>query len=455
MQKRRDLLRAAGIAALTAAMTWSMPAITTAQDSNPEAAAALGPVEGEIRFSWWGGQLRNQKTDEILQLFEQENPGVSVVRENADWTPYWERLTIQVAGKNEPCTIQMQTRWLATYAKPDILRPLDDLVESGALDVTGIPEPVLNSSRGADGKLYMIPSGVFYFALMRNVQQAEAAEAAAGIEPLEYPYSWEDFETYLRAVKDHLPEGTVPSRNMGSLQDAFVVWVQSRGEKVFDGTNVAFSKETATEWFAFWDKLRDEGLTESPEEMMAEVGAMTEESGLPNGRQMIGVAPPNQLGSVQKIADTVQPGSKIDIMLYPTGSDGTVGIDLGANGIAIGANCPPEKLPASVAWINFFTQDARAAQIYQSDNGVVAIDALAEAQATNPETQPTQVRMIEIYRQAAPTAKPVFWPAGGYQALTENLGRANEAVAFDQLSPEQGAEQLMADLQQQIDNAAR
>ena len=451
MQLKANLLRAVSAGAL--AMVVYMSGGVVAQDANP--AAALGPIEGDIRFSWWGGQLRNEKTDKILQLFEQENPSVAVARENADWGPYWERLTIQVAGKNEPCTIQMQTRWLATYAKPEILRPLDDLVASGALDVTGIPEPVLNSSRGADGQLYMIPSGVFYFALMRNVQQAEAAEAAAGIEPLEYPYSWDEFADYLRAVKDHLPEGTVPSRNMGSLQDAFVVWVQSRGEKVFDGTTVGFSKETATAWFEFWNQLREEGLTESAEEMMAEIGAMTEESGLPNGRQMIGVAPPNQLGSVQKIADTVQPGSKIDIMRYPTGSDGTVGIDLGANGIAIGANCAPNLLPASAAWVNFFTQDPRAAQIYQSDNGVVAIDALAQAQAENPETQPTQVRMINVYREAAPEAKPVFWPAGGYAALTDTLGRANEAVAFGQLSPAEGADQLIAELQQQVDTAAR
>ena len=455
MQKRRELLRAAGIAALTAAMAWAMPAVTTAQDATAEPAAVLGPIQGDIRFSWWGGQLRNDKTDRILQLFESEHPDVSVARESSDWVPHWEKLTIQVAGNNQPCTIQMQTRWLATYAKPEILRPLDDLVEMGALDVTGIPEPVLNASRGADGNLYMIPSGVFYFALMVNEQIAEMAQTEGGVEPLEYPYSWQEFADYLRAVKPYMPEGTVPTRNMGSLQDAFVVWVQTHGEKVFDGTQVGFSQETATEWFEFWNQLREEGLTESAEAMVAEIGAMTEESGLPNGRQMIGVAPPNQLGSVQKIADTVKPGSKIDIMLYPTGEDGTVGIDLGANGIAIGANCPEELLPASAAWINFFTQDPRAAQIYQSDNGVVAIDALAEAQATNPETQPTQVRMIEIYREVAPTAQPVFWPAGGYQAVTDTLGRANEAVAFGQLSPEEGAQQLISDLQQQVDNASR
>jgi multiple sugar transport system substrate-binding protein len=425
-----------------------------AQDSNPEAAKALGEIKGEIRFSWWGGQVRNDKTDKILQLFESENPGVKVARENADFAPHWEKLTIQAAGNNQPCTIQMQTRWLATFAKPNILRPLDDLVESGALDTTGIPEPVLNASRGADGNLYMIPSGVFYFSLMYNQQMADAA-AAAGVPKLEAPYSWTAFADYVRAVKPHLGEGVSATHNMGREPDSFVTWVQSHGEKLFEGSTVAFTRETAINWFNYWETLRKEGLTESPEEMGTENSVMVEESNLANLRNFITNRPPNQLGSVQKTVDTLNPGATIDIMPYPTGDDGTVGMDLGANGIAIGANCAADLLPASVAWINFFTQDPRAAQIYQSDNGVVAIDALAEAQATNPETQPTQVRMIEIYRQVAPQAKPVFWPAGGYQALTDVLNRTYDAIAFEQMSPEDGADQLIAELNEQLANAAR
>ena len=79
----------------------------------------------------------------------------------------------------------------------------------------------------------------------------------------------------------------------------------------------------------------------------------------------------------------------------------------------------------------------------------------AEAQATNPETQPTQVRMIEIYRQVAPNAKPVFWPAGGYQALTDVLNRTYDAVAFEQISVEDAADQLITELNEQLANAAR
>jgi multiple sugar transport system substrate-binding protein len=453
MHKRRELLRAAGLAALTAAMVAAAPVMTSAQDSNPAAAAALGPVEGDIVFSWWGGQSRNQKTDEIIQLFEADYPGVSVGREAADWQPHWDKLTIQAAAGNQPCTIQMQTRWLATYAKPNILMPLDDLLAQGVFNVDGIAQPILDGARGEDGKLYMIPSGVFIFALMYNRTMAEAA-AEAGVEPLPDTYTWNDLAEYARAVKPHLPEGVNAIHNMGRETDAFVTWVQSHGEKVFEGTTVTISKQTVVDWFNYWEALRKDGITDSAEVAVEDNGSLIEESNIATGRTFITNRPPNRLQSHQDVVNTVMPGSQLDIMPYPTAEDGTTGMDLGSNGIAIGATCPDELLPASVAWINFFTQDPRAAAIYQSDNGVVAVDRLAEAQANDPATSPGQKRFIELFQQVASTAKPIAYPAGGNQAITDTLGRAYDAVAFETMSVEDAADQFLAELQEQITNAA-
>ena len=452
MNFRDVLLKSVSVLALVGVVTSGLPAM--AQNSNPEAAKALGEIKGDIRFSWWGGQARNEKTDKILQLFEQDNPGVKVEREAADFNPHWEKLTIQAAAGNQPCTIQMQTRWLATFAKPNILMPLDDLLAKGVFNVEGIAQPILDGSRGTDGNLYMIPSGVFYFALMYNKTMAEAAEAA-GVAPLTAPYTWSQFADYLRAVKPHLPEGVNAAHNMGRETDAFVTWVQSQGEKLFDGSTVTISAATAQGWFDYWETLRKEGLTDSPEEMVADNGSLIEESNIANSRTFVTNRPPNRLGSMQAVVDTVTPGSKLDIMQYPTGDDGTTGMDLGANGIAIGANCPAELLPASVAWINFFTQDPRAAAIYQSDNGVVAVDALAAAEAENPNTAPGQVRHIELYREVVGGAKPVAWPAGGYQAVTDTIARAYDAVAYEQMSSAEAAEQFLQELQEQVTNAAR
>ena len=453
MQKRRELLRAVGLVALSAAMAGVMLSGATAQDSNPAAAAALGPIEGDIVFSWWGGQSRNQRTDEILQLFEADYPGVSVGREAADWQPHWDKLTIQAAAGNQPCTIQMQTRWLATYAKPNILLPLDDLLAQGVFNVDGIAQPILDGSRGEDGKLYMIPSGVFIFALMYNKTMAEAAEAA-GVAQLPDPYTWTQLAEYVRAVKPHLPDGVNAVHNMGRETDAFVTWVQSQGEKLFEGTTVTISKQTVVDWFNYWEALRRDGITDSAEVAVEDNGSLIEESNIATGRTFLTNRPPNRLQSHQDVVDTVSPGSQLDIMPYPTAEDGTTGMDLGSNGIAIGSPCPEELLPTSVAWVNFFTQDPRAAQIYQSDNGVVAVDHLADAQAQDPSTAPGQVRFIELFQQVAPTAKPVLWPAGGYQAVTDTLGRAYDAVAFETISVEDAADQFLAELQEQVTNAA-
>src|SRR4051794_20494974 len=77
----------------------------TALLSVSSASAQNAPIAGDIRFSWWGGQSRNEKTDRILKLFEAKYPGVKVARENADFQPHWDKLTIQAAGGNQPCTI--------------------------------------------------------------------------------------------------------------------------------------------------------------------------------------------------------------------------------------------------------------------------------------------------------------------------------------------------------------
>ena len=233
----------------------------------------------------------------------------------------------------------MQTRWLATFAKPNVLMPLDDLLAQGVFKVDGIAQPIMDGARGPDGKLYMIPSGVFIFALMLNQTMADAAEAA-GVAPLPTPYTWNQLADYLRAVKPTLPEGVNAIHNMGRESDAFVTWVQSQGEKLFDGTTVTISPETVVEWFAYWEALRKDGITDNAEEMVADNGSLIEESNIANGRTFITNRPPNRLASMQTAMAAVIPGSTLDIMPYPTAEDGTTGMDLGSNGIAIGVNLP-------------------------------------------------------------------------------------------------------------------
>lgn len=414
----------------------SAPPVVNAQD---------GDAAGEIRFSWWGGPGRNEKTDRILSLFEADNPDVTVLRENAGWQEHWDKLTIQSAAGNQPCTIQMQSRWLATYAKPNILMPLDDLIAEGAFDLRGISDGAMETGIGDDGLTYMIPSGVFFSSVMYNKTMLENA----GLDAPADDWTWDDLAQLLRDIRPTLDEGVYTSHNMGAESSSFITWVQTQGEPMFvNGNEIGFSKETVTEWFKFWEVLRKEGLTEGPEVMVEENGSLIEESNIANGRTFITARPANRLDSHQVVIDVVKPGDQLTISRYPLGPAGS-GQDTGANGISIGASCSDDLLPAAVAWINFFTQDPRAAEIYESDNGVVAIDRFREEQANNPATSRGQVEQILQFSHLADTGalKPVKWPAGGVGHVTAALERAYQSVAFEIATPEEATDTFFEELE--------
>ena len=74
---RRRVLALAGRGAIALA-AGGVPAFTEERggvrraDAGP--APGLGPVEGEIAFSWWGTGERSRKTQAVMALFQQKYP---------------------------------------------------------------------------------------------------------------------------------------------------------------------------------------------------------------------------------------------------------------------------------------------------------------------------------------------------------------------------------------------
>lgn len=392
-------------------------------------------LSGNIRFSWWGANVRNEKTERILKLFESEHPGVTITREPGEFNAYWDKLNVQAASGNQPCSITMQSRLLAQYADPAILRPLDDLVADGTLDVSGIEKSVLDSGRGADGKLYFIPHGVFYFAILMNKTQIEKA----GMQIPPNDWTWDDFAKFARELATKLPAGSYAAGNLGNNMNGFAGYVLGTGETMFnpDGS-VAATPETVTKWFSLWEDLRKEGVTETAD-LMAEVpDNLIDNTLLAKGKIIMDARPANQLDGHQKVLNVAQPGEELILHTLPVGPKGA-GNDVGSNGFAIGANCDANGVKIAAAWTNFFLQDERAADIYLSDNGVVTVDKFREKQLSNPKATPGQRQLIAVFNEVAPGAATLFYPPGGYNTMIDVITSTYEAVAFGKQTPEQGA----------------
>lgn len=140
---------------------------TTTQAAAETEQASASAQEAALTFTWWGNQTRNERTQAALDLYSQQNPGVTFDTQPAEWSDYWTKLSTLAAGNSLPECLQMDYSYLEQYIGSGLLVDLTPYVESGVLDVSNVDEGIL-SSGSVDGKLYAVCAGVNAPALLYN-----------------------------------------------------------------------------------------------------------------------------------------------------------------------------------------------------------------------------------------------------------------------------------------------
>ncbi|HLJ60746.1 MAG TPA: hypothetical protein VKZ50_13555 [bacterium] len=434
VRSRRDFLALArqGVIMLGASggLTALLQEVQGEQSGYAAPAPGKGPVEGEIGFSWWGTGERSRKTQAVMALFQQKFPKAKLDGQPVgDFNTYWEKLTVEAAAHNLPDVPQMQVRYLTVYDTRQALRPLDDLVQSGAIDVSGIPKVIVDSGRGRDGKLYMVPTGSATNNWMYNATMAEKA----GLAPLPADMTWDQLQQWLLAAKDRLPSGVYASDLRGSDDSLLWAWVASHGQPVFTKSGqLGFPEQLMVQYWNWWETLRKAGATVTAA-MMQEEPSDNQQGYLTLGRAMFDERPANQLAAIQAPLTASGKGT-LKLAAFPRRPSGN-GQVLVNNGLSIAANCT--NVSTAAAWINFFTNDPDGAKAYASDNGAVTgtklLDAqIAEAGAALPATK-DYLQFIRGVITGKPTI--VDFPAN-YSAAVQALARNYSNVAFGKASVE-------------------
>jgi multiple sugar transport system substrate-binding protein len=99
---------------------------STAAGAATSEAAADSNASGEkkLTVTWWGNQTRNERTISTLNLYAEQNPGVTFDPQVAEWADYWNKLATASAGKALPDVIQMDYKYLDQYIKNGLLTDL-------------------------------------------------------------------------------------------------------------------------------------------------------------------------------------------------------------------------------------------------------------------------------------------------------------------------------------------
>src|SRR5690606_21107601 len=84
-----------------------------------------GPVE--LRFAWWGADLRNEISQEAVEALESEHPDITANPESADLSAYQDRLPTHGAANDLTDVIQIDEKNLRTYAAQRSLMDLYNL----------------------------------------------------------------------------------------------------------------------------------------------------------------------------------------------------------------------------------------------------------------------------------------------------------------------------------------
>jgi multiple sugar transport system substrate-binding protein len=398
-------------------------------------------ISGEVSFAWWGSQRRNEAVMGVVTAYEAAYPEAKILPQPTDFFNHWDRVTIQAAAGRLPCVPMMQTRYQTRYENLGALLALDPLIEEGKIDVSAIPEDVVEGHRSADGNLYVLPVGLWFETFQYNWPKLEPT----GVEEPANDWTYERYVEWAAQARQKLDDDVYPLTQLGGEILQFQQYAQSRGEDLFEGSEPGFSAETLADWFKLWDRAREEGLTPSMP-MSAEESGQAVQSFMAQGITLSRTDGDVTASDLQATLDAAE-GGTVRQVKPPNGNNP---LTSGSNSLAISANC--DNVDAAAAFLNFWLNDEDAGVEMRSRAGLTPTATLLEAQAADPASPSTLIDRITMYTGFAETygVNIDVWP-DNTQHMVQEFKKLYEQVGFEQMEPEEAATSFFEEVRRSLE----
>lgn len=416
---------------LAGAMAFSLAACGGSGEEKAEGKKEDGT---KMTVSWWGSQTRNDRTTKVLEMYEKENPGITIDGQFSEWADYWNKLATASAGHSLPDVMQMDYMYLDQYVDNDLLLDLTPYIEDGTLDLSNVADNIQESQK-VDGKTYAISLGTNANALFYN----KTALDEAGIE-VKDNMTLDEFVDLCKEVKEKTGYRTSLGYSVESLPE---YWLRSEDEVMFeDGKLGASEPEKIQTIFALEKQGIEEGWHLDPSVYTEITLKSTEQDPLvygssPDRMSWCAFSTSNQLTAVQNSAPE---GMEIGITTWPSPDPKKSNFLKPGMLFAVSADCKnPEE---AVKFINWFINSEECNQVLLDDRGVPVSQKVADAIAPNLE-ETSQKVVAYINDVATPNSSPINPPApAGANEVYEILTNLEEQVLYGEISPEEAAKQL-------------
>lgn len=205
-------------------------ALSACQPVAPQAEEA--PVATVIRVGTGDSGDGLTPHQQIIQAYEDQNPGVIVQLEPVAGRDYYARLLTQLAAKAAPDIMQIGDDAVPSFVGKGAFVPLDECIADNGFD-TDIYLPGLLEPGQVDGTQYLLPKDYSPLAVYYNKKLFDAA----GVPYPSPDWTWDDLLTTAQALTD-AEQGTWGIQLPATWTTGFEYWVAAAGGQLIseDGT---------------------------------------------------------------------------------------------------------------------------------------------------------------------------------------------------------------------------
>jgi len=396
--------------------------------------------EVSFRFSWWGGDSRHEATLEVIDLYMEKNPNVTIIPEYAAWSGYQDKYTAQFSGGTTADLMQVNYNWLWIYS-PDgegyyNLNELSDVLTLDNYNTS------LLDSMSIEGNLLALPTSITARVPFINTTLYESA----GVD---VPTTWEGLMAAGNTIQETLGDNYYALSKLGKAGMMYLVFSyleQETGKTFLDEEgNINYSVEELTKGYELLaDMVKNHVMPagsvdsneldeKNPKWITGEYGGINEWD-----------------SSVAKYVDTLEEGQEVTPVAQLTmdGAKLTGNIQKPSMGFAIGKNT---KHPEEVAkFLEFMLTDPEAVEIMGTERGIPANQA---AYTHLTENDLLVGASVDAYNLHANVESSIMHPFYEYTTVKDLYEGAGEAVVFGTMTPEEAAQKVIKEMPSIMDEA--
>lgn len=331
----------------------------------PEAVDPDAPVT--ISFQWWGNDERAALTEQAIDLFEEQNPNITVETSFSTIDSYIPKLATQIASGSAPDLFLIPMESVKDYTEKGATTDLTDYIGSTILvdDISASTQKIGE----IDGTTYGFTLGTATNAWIYNPTVWEAA----GAKTPGLGFTWEDLIDAGEAIRASTGGTTAAISDPGGYIAWFGTWLSQQGKTGWtDSGELGFEESDLVEWFELMERLRESGAT-TDAQTTTTIDQSMQNSGLARGLSAGEFAAASLTGAY---ADTL--GAE-NVALAPLPSD-TDKLALSMAGTNVAAISPKSANPEAAAkFLNFLINDPGATDILRLSRGIPVNQANYEA----------------------------------------------------------------------------